>query len=515
MTKTFRNDILTTTHKGKHHVINDNQSNIRAKDKYKIKSRDEGHNIEKEHNHDQEELSQSRNVRTHQENHKTQKGRGHSQQVAKQDKHKKSEEIDKNILREKPKIHKSTSYSRVTQGFKYNKKVVNANKIRDKQKSQSYESVEMIDSSDSDLQNNEKAATQIHRSTIGKRSRLKTAQIETEVLKPFSIARQLDYLREKLSDYATIEQEVIGKTVEYNDIVLWKIKERPEDSQTASAFFRSSKKKIKYADEPPEKKIILIVHGLSVMGWHNLDCLNKIKRFETLLGYYMENLDCYDIYLIPMANPDGVAKALGTQPWNKNVSPQNACPGVHLDRNFDVEWNKNASKESSCRASYPGPAPFSEKETKAIRELFKNLSHKMVAYIHVHAGSHDSTVFKGDAVLYPKGYSDDSSDDDRYIDLKGDIEEAMRNTSLNVVSVTVDTLYNWYGLTTGASVDYASKVYGIPYTMELVMQLYEDDTQVANEDMREQNAALTEIWQVVIDVILDSIYRRVIKPDEQ
>lgn len=49
-------------------------------------------------------------------------------------------------------------------------------------------------------------------------------------------------------------------------------------------------------------------------------------------------------------------------------------------------------------------------------------------------------------------------DDDKYVDLKGEIDEAMRNASFTVMSVTVDTIYNFYGKVTGSSVDYASTV---------------------------------------------------------
>lgn len=50
------------------------------------------------------------------------------------------------------------------------------------------------------------------------------------------------------------------------------------------------------------------------------------------------------------------------------------------------------------------------------------------------------------------------SDDDKYIDLKGEIDEAMKNASFQVLSVTVDTLNNWYGKISGSSVDYAATV---------------------------------------------------------
>lgn len=66
--------------------------------------------------------------------------------------------------------------------------------------------------------------------------------------------------------------------------------------------------------------------------------------------------------------------------------------------------------------------------------------------------------FQGDAVLYPKGFTEAPGDDDKYVDLKGEIEETMRNASFKVISVSVDTLFNWYGKVTGTSVDYASTV---------------------------------------------------------
>lgn len=60
--------------------------------------------------------------------------------------------------------------------------------------------------------------------------------------------------------------------------------------------------------------------------------------------------------------------------------------------------------------------------------------------------------------MYPNGYSDHQSDDDKYIDLKAEIDEAIKNANFKVMSVTVDTLYNWYGKVSGTSVDYAASV---------------------------------------------------------
>ncbi|CAH0724392.1 unnamed protein product, partial [Brenthis ino] len=272
-------------------------------------------------------------------------------------------------------------------------------------------------------------------------------------LSPYSIREQLTRMAKKVKN-ATVAIEVIGRTVEYNDIVLLKM---TKNHGSSDKYFRAGNDK--YEQNEEEKKIIFIVQGLSVMG----------------------------------------AKSLGI--WNKNVALQGECPGVALDRNFDISWNNNRSI-NSCNQEYPGPVPFSEAETRAVRDVFHRYNHKIAAYFHVHAGSYDPSIFKGDAVLYPKGYTDSALDDDKYIDLRAEIEEAMRNASFRVLSVTVDTLYNWYGKVGGSSVDYASTVYGIPFALELVMQLYESES-------REDHSwnALSEIWFRILQVIFEFIWK--------
>lgn len=67
-------------------------------------------------------------------------------------------------------------------------------------------------------------------------------------------------------------------------------------------------------------------------------------------------------------------------------------------------------------------------------------------------------MVQGDAILYPKGYSDEQMDDDKYVDLRGEIDDMMKNASFKVMTMSLNTLYDWYGKVTGTSVDYASTV---------------------------------------------------------
>lgn len=94
----------------------------------------------------------------------------------------------------------------------------------------------------------------------------------------------------------------IGRTAEYNEIILLQATELNDKSDKN---FRAEDNK--YADDVPQKKVVFIVHGLSVMGFKEIPCLIVVKKFLLLLKNYFEHLDKFDIYLVPIANPDGLA----------------------------------------------------------------------------------------------------------------------------------------------------------------------------------------------------------------
>lgn len=71
--------------------------------------------------------------------------------------------------------------------------------------------------------------------------------------------------------------------------------------------------------------------------------------------------DDIEIWLVPEANPDGVAA--GTR-WNGN--------GVDLNRNFGWEWRSNDG----------GPGPVSEPETQTLIALIEQLRPDVVVWVH-------------------------------------------------------------------------------------------------------------------------------------
>lgn len=71
------------------------------------------------------------------------------------------------------------------------------------------------------------------------------------------------------------------------------------------------------------------------------------------------------VYFIPALNPDGISVALSENPLYK----ANAN-GVDLNVNFDARWGTGAKNVFTAGAeNYVGKFPFSEKETRALRDF--------------------------------------------------------------------------------------------------------------------------------------------------
>ncbi len=90
--------------------------------------------------------------------------------------------------------------------------------------------------------------------------------------------------------------------------------------------------------------------------------------------------------------------------------------GVDLNRNFGHQWNATVDSGSTDPSAedYRGPAPFSEPETQALRDLA--LQHIFKYALTLHSGA----VF----ISYPWGYTNEPPpDSDRFIQLSADLSE--------------------------------------------------------------------------------------------
>lgn len=64
----------------------------------------------------------------------------------------------------------------------------------------------------------------------------------------------------------------------------------------------------------------------------------------------------------------------GDRLWRKNRgNPEKGgnCIGVDLNRNFGYRWGGMGTSKSPCRETYAGTGPFSEPETRSIKNFFE------------------------------------------------------------------------------------------------------------------------------------------------
>jgi hypothetical protein len=81
-----------------------------------------------------------------------------------------------------------------------------------------------------------------------------------------------------------------------------------------------------------------------------------------------------DVFIVPVMNPDGLNFSRhDDEDWRKNRRPNSnpACPGVDLNRNYEVFFGEGGSSPSECSDGYHGPGPFSEPENRNIRFILE------------------------------------------------------------------------------------------------------------------------------------------------
>ncbi|KAJ3027802.1 UNVERIFIED_CONTAM: hypothetical protein HDU68_003085 [Siphonaria sp. JEL0065] len=112
------------------------------------------------------------------------------------------------------------------------------------------------------------------------------------------------------------------------------------------------------------------------------------------------------IVVVPIVNPEGFEELRLNYPTAKEDIMKNGAPGcqggnvstngVNLGHNWDFEWNypviSSDDYTDPCNPSYRGPEPFSEPETRALRDLILKTTPKTVLIIHSHHTSPESRL---------------------------------------------------------------------------------------------------------------------------
>ena len=148
---------------------------------------------------------------------------------------------------------------------------------------------------------------------------------------------------------------------------------------------------------------VFIDGGMHAREWLSIGVANYLLvQFLTLKESHpklREILRHFDIYVLPIMNPDGYEYSRTTDRlWRKNRSPtshsefwngMDSCYGVDLNRNFPYQWDTvHGSSMHPCSHSYRGPAAFSEKEVQSVRNFLRRQKYphpKFHVYFNLHA----------------------------------------------------------------------------------------------------------------------------------
>ncbi|UCE75342.1 MAG: hypothetical protein JSV56_06490 [Methanomassiliicoccales archaeon] len=164
-------------------------------------------------------------------------------------------------------------------------------------------------------------------------------------------------------------------------------------------------------DDPTEPDVL-------ITGGQKANSLVSVEIAMYLLNYLTNNygtdntvteiVDNREIWILPMLNPDGHEYVENdTMNWEKNrVDNQDSTFGVNLDRNYGFNWGTDEhTSDNPPSQYYHGNSPFSEQETKAVRNLVE--SHDFVFSL--------SFSSYGEFITYPWGYTNSSTPDDELL----------------------------------------------------------------------------------------------------
>lgn len=143
-------------------------------------------------------------------------------------------------------------------------------------------------------------------------------------------------------------------------------------------------------------------------------------------------VDTRDIWVVPLVNPDGRTHVeKGDAMWRKNRRDNaDGSRGVDTNRNADDHWSQGVDDGGSD--SFRGSAPFSEPESRAIRDLANQQKFKIALDFHCYGGM----------ILWPPGYSNGLSRDDEAFRRIGNRMAKPGNYRAGTIA---QTIYKTYG----------------------------------------------------------------------
>ncbi|MCX7973135.1 MAG: M14 family metallopeptidase [Candidatus Aminicenantes bacterium] len=257
------------------------------------------------------------------------------------------------------------------------------------------------------------------------------------------LANELKSLAQKFPSICQLEE--IGQSVEGRSIFALKISDK--------AAFNEA--------EP----------GILFLGCHHAREWISVE-VPLYLGRYLVNnyslnpliqklIDNSQIWIVPLVNPDGLEYSIKFyRYWRKNRRlNSDGSFGVDLNRNYGFNWgidNKGSSPNPASEI-YRGTAPFSEPETRAVRDLFLRIPFQALVSYHSYS----------QVILFPWGFTTNPADKFQLLfNLAKRMSELM--TSVYGRYYAFGQASSLLYLTNGDTTDWAYGVAGIPaFTVEL------------------------------------------------
>lgn len=142
------------------------------------------------------------------------------------------------------------------------------------------------------------------------------------------------------------------------------------------------------------------------------------------------------------------------------LSADQLAYGVDLAKNFGFKWDACPRTSSQFSIHYPGDAPFSENESKFIRDVLHKYKDKTKVYISIRMDGH--------SILYPFSYANVKLNNELQVQkFAYEITNKVNLRAGMIRAFINDSLYNMNGKPRcGHSVDYAYDL-GIPYSFEM------------------------------------------------
>jgi len=254
-----------------------------------------------------------------------------------------------------------------------------------------------------------------------------------------SYNEMVEFLEQIAKKHDDVVVDKIGTTTENRDIKLVKI--NSQNSKLPIIFIDAG---IHAREWIAPAAAMFVIEKLAKLT-NRKDIEHKTKLFQW--------------HIVPLANPDGYEYSRSTDRlWRKNMRalPGSSCFGVDLNRNFPEGYGVGASN-NPCNEIYMGPQPFSEPESKAIRDYVESIRGNTKVAISVHC--------YGNVLIYPWGYKVvDHPDRENLAKLAGQVRDAIVKKTGEVYEAgTAVEVFGSWGLAGGATDDYYISR-GIPYS---------------------------------------------------